>query len=175
MLIGTFFRRPKAPVDMGDGTIYFFLPRDPSAPEGEHVCEVNNNTHIQRLLSIPEGYYIAQDEPSTAAPAAPRPTPQPQPPANTPDNTNPPVNSDPAETTPATPATETTPAAVPEEIAEAAANLVGLSWQAIIAQTKKGGIPKAVLAEALRLEQAKPEDERRSAAVKALTGALEAV
>ena len=40
-------------VEIG-GTEYHFAPQ----PDGAHVAEVSNNGHIQRFLSIPEGYRI---------------------------------------------------------------------------------------------------------------------
>lgn len=41
-----------------DGTTYSFTPD----AHGEHVCEVTNEAHIQRLLLIPEGYEPYGDE-----------------------------------------------------------------------------------------------------------------
>lgn len=40
-------------VDIG-GTEYYFAPND----EGAHVCEVVNEDHADRFLSIPEGYRL---------------------------------------------------------------------------------------------------------------------
>lgn len=40
-------------VEIG-GTEYHFVQQ----PDGAHVAEVSNNGHIQRFLSIPEGYRI---------------------------------------------------------------------------------------------------------------------
>lgn len=37
-----------------DGVVYKFRPNE----KGEHVCEVDNETHAQRLISIVEGYKI---------------------------------------------------------------------------------------------------------------------
>lgn len=181
MLIGSRFHRPKAPIDLG-GQVYFFTPRDPQNPDSEHVCEVSDPEHIQRLLGIPEGYYIAPDQPAKTTATRPQTTPPP-PSATSPatGGESTPPSADAAST--ATDATTTPPVAdppattqvaLPEELQEAAANLVALSWQALSGQVKKGGIPKAVLVEALRLEQAKPEDDRRSAAIKILNHGIEA-
>ncbi len=41
-----------------DGEEYRFAPDS----DGRHVCDVKNSKHIQRFLSIPEGYQIADDE-----------------------------------------------------------------------------------------------------------------
>jgi len=59
MLIACKFKRPKAPVEL-DGNVYFFVPIDPANADSEHVADVENSDHIQRLLGIPEAYYIAR-------------------------------------------------------------------------------------------------------------------
>ena len=192
MLIGSKFKRPKAPIDLGD-KIYFFLPRDPANPDSEHVAEVSDNTHIQKLLAITEGYYIAEQQ--APAPVAPKPTPAPTADGDAATNTatgegEPPAPAaslvagsaseealagDTAATeTPSAPTGSVEAPTVPDDVREAADNLLGLSWQAVGAQVRKGGIPHAVLGEALRIEQGKAEDDRRSAVIKALQQALEA-
>lgn len=64
MLIASRFQRPTAPVELpnanGTTTTYFFKPIDPSVPNSEHVAEVSDPKHIQRLLGIPEGYYVSE-------------------------------------------------------------------------------------------------------------------
>lgn len=195
MLIASKFARPDAPIELGDRT-YFFRPGNPNARPDEHVCEVTDNTHIQRLLSIQEGYYIP--EPVTPPQAAVRP----QVPATDPAGTNPGDQvvqpTDPAaapgasiggqEPQAAGLATAETVAndgesagtgqddaldVDAEEIKAAASKLLELHWQKVIAQLKAGGIPKAVLQEALRQENARSgDDEPRGSVVKALTAAI---
>lgn len=74
MLIASRFQRPNAPVELPnkDGTIarYFFRPIDPASPASEHVAEVADPAHIQRLLGIPEGYYISEHATAIADAAA---------------------------------------------------------------------------------------------------------
>lgn len=60
-------RRGGSFVDMGDGTTYHF--KDDGT--GREVASVTNPAHIQRLLSIPEGYRIPEDQ--LAAMAAQQP------------------------------------------------------------------------------------------------------
>lgn len=70
MLIGCYFKRPKAPVELLNPNItYFFVPIDPNNPDSEHVAEVTDSGHIGRLLSLPEGYYLSNAN-ATAAAAA---------------------------------------------------------------------------------------------------------
>lgn len=166
MLIATRFKRPKAPITI-DGVTYHFLPRDPSNPESEHVCEVADKAHVQRLLGIPEGYYLPDDEPAPATPA-PRPVAQvaPADPAPADDGSTPPP--------PVPPTDAITIAPLDDDQREAAVNLNALSWQGLQAQIKKGGIPVVVLHEALRIEQAKPEEDQRATTLKILTQAIEA-
>ena len=46
----------------GDPTVeYHFTSK---AKDGDHVCDVTDKKHIQQLLSIQEGYEIADDEPA---------------------------------------------------------------------------------------------------------------
>lgn len=51
-------RDPPTEIDL-DGTIYKFKPD----AHGRHVAEVTDKHHIARLLSISEGYQLADDEP----------------------------------------------------------------------------------------------------------------
>lgn len=92
MLIATYFKRPNSPIELpnGDGTFktYFFRPIDPSVDGSEHVADVIDKAHIARLLTITEGYYIANadgllDAAAAAATIKPptAPIPQPEPPA----------------------------------------------------------------------------------------------
>lgn len=64
LLIGTYFRRPNAPIELpnDDGTFtsYFFRPIDPRNPASEHVATVTDPAHQERLLSITEGYYRSE-------------------------------------------------------------------------------------------------------------------
>jgi hypothetical protein len=57
MLIESLFKRPHAPVSLGTRE-YFFRPLD-NNPQSPHVCEVDDPEHIERLLSITEGYKAA--------------------------------------------------------------------------------------------------------------------
>lgn len=54
-------RDPSTTVPMGD-TTYEFKPDE----TGAHVCDVNDNDHIARFLSIPEGYRLPGDAPVPA-------------------------------------------------------------------------------------------------------------
>lgn len=78
MLIESLFKRPNAPVNLG-GRDYFFRPLD-NNPESPHVCDVADQAHAERLLSITEGYRPYSVQPlaraqqvayQTQAPAAP--------------------------------------------------------------------------------------------------------
>lgn len=78
MLIRSKIHRPNAPITIEQST-YFFRPVDGTA-NGPHICEVSNEAHAQRFLSITEGYEafampelarIAPVVPLTAPPAAP--------------------------------------------------------------------------------------------------------
>lgn len=51
-------RDPPTEIDL-DGTVYKFKPDE----HGRHVAEVTDKHHIARLLSISEGYQLADDEP----------------------------------------------------------------------------------------------------------------
>jgi hypothetical protein len=52
-------------VTMNDGTRYAFVPND----DGDYVAEVEDKAHIERFLSIPEGYgvYSADVIPASVA------------------------------------------------------------------------------------------------------------
>lgn len=73
MLIESLIKRPKAPIDMGTKT-YFFRPLDGNA-DSPHVCEVDDEHHAARLLSITEGYRVAVT-PQAFTRAEAKPTPQ---------------------------------------------------------------------------------------------------
>lgn len=53
-LIRSLIHRPHAPIELGNQR-YFFRPID-GTPDGPHVCEVTDPAHVERLLSITEGY-----------------------------------------------------------------------------------------------------------------------
>lgn len=59
-----------------------------------------------------------------------------------------------------------------DETRAAGLRLNELSWQALRGQLEKGGIPREVLAEALRVEEAKPVDDQRATTIKLLKGKL---
>jgi hypothetical protein len=164
MLLASRFNRPKAPIEIGD-KVYYFTPLDPTNPNSEHVCEVADKSHIAKLLAIPEGYYIPEDDEPVTTPAA-----RPKAAATAPVAPPPPVDPPAAPVTPPSGAIEHHD--LPEEIQEAARNLNALSWQALQAQVKKEGIPPQVLREALRIEQEKPEADRRGTTIKILTAAI---
>lgn len=187
MLIGCRFHRPKAPVELANGT-YFFTPIDPSNSESEHVCEVSNLEDAQRLLGIPEGYYIsaAAPIPTTARPVAQQPAAPTGEATSTPNGSSgstPSVattttatndgtvnstatGSDPegSKTTPES----TVPSGLPADLEEAAKNLNALSFQKLTAELKAGGLQEAVVRRALDIELSKPEDDQRATTVKAL-------
>ncbi|MBA0394858.1 hypothetical protein D7U98_05495 [Stenotrophomonas maltophilia] len=184
MLIACKFKRPKAPVEL-DGNVYFFVPIDPANADSEHVADVENSDHIQRLLGIPEAYYIARAQSlQTAtkpvppvAPVAEQDSPPP-PPAGS--STGAGTDAGGSDTTTVTDAGSNEPpaganvaATLPPEIVEAAAQLNGLSWQKLKAELAKGGIAKVVIKAALDLELAKPEPDQRSTTLKVLSQALE--
>lgn len=176
MLIACKFKRPKAPVEL-DGNVYFFVPIDPANADSEHVADVENSDHIQRLLGIPEAYYIARAQSLQTAtkPVPPvatvaeqdSPPPPPPPPAGS--STG--AGTDAGSNEP--PAGANVAATLPPEIVEAAAQLNGLSWQKLKAELAKGGIAKVVIKAALDLEVAKPEPDQRSTTLKVLSQALE--
>ena len=171
MLIACRFKRPNAPVDLGD-KVYFFKPVDPANADSEHVAVVEDNNHIQRLLQIPEAYYIAVTElpPTVAKPVAPASTSV-QTDAGAGTANAPPANDLTGEKTGEGEGnSQNLP---PKELQEQGEALNGLSWQALQAQLKRGGIQKAVIKVALDLELAKPEADQRGTTLKFLTAALE--
>lgn len=182
MLIACKFKRPKAPVEL-DGNVYFFVPIDPANADSEHVADVENSDHIQRLLGIPEAYYIAraqslQTTSKPVPPVAPVADQDPPPPAGSSAGGD--TGTGGADTTTGTDAGSSEPpaganvaATLPPEIVEAAAQLNGLSWQKLKAELAKGGIAKVVIKAALDLELAKPEPDQRGTTLKVLSQALE--
>ena len=169
MLIASRFKRPNAPINLpnADGTTkdYFFRPVDPASPESEHVAEVTDAGHIQKLLSIAEGYYVAEanaalDAAKTLAASGARPVAQPTEPVPAPAQpdaaADQPQPSSDTETQQDDQGTdESTPAG---DVSEAAAALLELSlakFKAALAET-----PKPVLEAALSIETAKGADER---------------
>jgi hypothetical protein len=174
MLIGSRFKRPKAPIELPPNT-YHFLPIDPANPDSEHVCEVTNEDHIQRLLSITEGYYIskAQALPTTSkpAPAAPPANPPAATASNTPpadDKSGNAATGDAATSNNGTDASDTVASGLPVDMEEAAKNLNGLSWQKLKAELGKGGIEVAVVKRALEIELAQPDVDQRVTTIKIL-------
>lgn len=187
MLIASRFQRPNAPVELPnkDGTIsrYFFRPIDPASPASEHVAEVADPAHIQRLLGIPEGYYISEhataiaDAAAAAASTTERPVaPPPADPAGTVDGEQTDTQSDSTEATSETSAAAsdagTTPAdanagtaasdhkgdAVVDDVKIAASNLLSQHPREIKAAL--ANTPAEVRRAALEIEHAKGEDER---------------
>lgn len=58
MIIESIIKRdPPTEIEL-DGTVYKFKPDE----RGRHVADVTDKHHIARLLSIPEGYQLADDE-----------------------------------------------------------------------------------------------------------------
>lgn len=84
MLIRSKIHRPNAPITLDQST-YFFRPVDGTA-NGPHVCEVSNEAHAARLLSIKEGYEAFEvPELARIAPVAPLTVAPPVPPQLTTD------------------------------------------------------------------------------------------
>ena len=174
MLLASKIHRPAAPIVLGHGPeqrTYYFKPIDPQNPNSEHVCEVDNDDDIATLLAIREGYCLAKSR--AAAPVKPAvivpPAPSvPSTPATAATDTAP----EPA--APVDPATAPADQTVVEDpdILAAATKLHELPANAFKAEVKKGGIPKAVLEEALRIEQAKPVDDQRETLISVLGQAI---
>lgn len=179
MLIASRIKRPNAPIDFGE-KVYFFTPVDPRNPDSTHVCDVADNAHIGRLLGITECYYVPDDSELVSAPLASKPiaTAPAAKPVATIAAIEQAANVADAATTQSTAESTAAPTGIvlnelPEEQAEAARNLSALSWQKLKAVLKEGGIAGAVIHEALRLENAKPEEDQRSTNIKVLAQALE--
>lgn len=68
VIIESLFKRPKAPIVLGDQT-YFFTPV--GGPDSAHVAEVTDPDHIGTLLAIKEGYRVYQEPEKKAAVAQP--------------------------------------------------------------------------------------------------------
>lgn len=176
LLIGTYFKRPKAPIQLpnGDGTFttYFFQPVDPANPDSEHVAIVMNAQHQQRLLAIAEGYYISEaqlavDVAKAAAASMSRPQamtapfPTPAPAATTADT--PPPAPEPAPEPNTAPPAETggdsqSDSAPATTDTTAADELLALSLAAFKKAVAEA--PQAVLRAALDIETARGVDER---------------
>ena len=58
LILSKIKRNPGTFIEMADGTRYAFMPND----AGDHVAEVENPKHIERLLSISEGFGIYSGE-----------------------------------------------------------------------------------------------------------------
>ena len=58
LILSKIKRNPGTFVTMQDGTRYAFMPNDAD----DHVAEVENPAHIERFLSIPEGFGIYSGE-----------------------------------------------------------------------------------------------------------------
>lgn len=179
MLIATYFKRPNAPVNLpnADGTTtdYFFRPVHPGNPQSEHVAEVTDPAHIQRLLAITEGYYPANAEAAleaaaksaTAVSVALSKPVAPSPQAAAPAPATPPPDAPPPDAPPP-------PAAAPGADKPAlddgvVAALLALSPSKFKAELE--GADRAVLARALEIETAKGPDERATY-TKALRAAI---
>lgn len=180
MLIASKFARPNAPVELpnGDGTFttYYFRTL-PGAPlNGEHVAEIENAKHIERLLGIPEGYHISvagEAAKAQAAIAASQMRSQP-PVASVPQPVAPPTPETPAGAPPAAPTgTVPAPEATPElvETRAAADALLALPLKDF-----KVALPTAsalVVREAIVIEEGRPEQDQRPTFLRALNAQLQ--
>lgn len=182
LLIGSHFKRPKAPIELpnGDGTFskYFFTPVDPKNPDSEHVALIDNAKHQARLLSIEEGYYISEAQANIEAASAAAATVA-KPTANAAvtdtvtatDAVVATVTSNTtaaAQTTPTEP--EATAALAPNEITDQAKQLLALNLNAFKAALPRTN--KAVIEAALAIESAKSPEEERPTFSKALQTVL---
>lgn len=70
LIVSKIERKGGSRVTIG-GSEYLFEPR---GPKGEHVAEVENRDHIERFLSVPEGF--APYDPEEAKEIMPHPTPE---------------------------------------------------------------------------------------------------
>lgn len=180
MLIASYFKRPKAPVNMpkaGGGTIdYFFTPVDPTNPESEHVADVKDPAHIQRFLQIAEGYYVAEanaaiEALTTAAATTARPAAaivDPPKPSAAPQQEAAPSTPAPSTAAPAAPTSDPAAATATDDDTAAKA-LLALPLAKFKAELKTTS--RAVLAAALAMESDKGNDERATV-VKHLKAAL---
>ncbi|HEY1034560.1 MAG TPA: hypothetical protein VGE09_06225 [Pseudoxanthomonas sp.] len=184
MLIGSRFKRPKAPVEL-PGKTYYFTPVDPNNAESEHVAEVTDTDHIGTLLAIPEGYYVVRsaDVQTTSKPVAKTQAPAPAATVSKPADSTPPADTEKSTTadsgsagaeggTSTPPADDTAVSGLSAELEEAAVNLNALSWQKLQAEINKGDLAPAVLRRAYEIELAKPEDDQRGTTIKILKKAL---
>lgn len=154
MKIAHKFHTEKSRVVELDGTNYHFKPADPANPHSPHVAEVTNEAHIQRFLSIVEGYCIYTTPDATPAATASRPTAQTQ-------------TAPPPESNGISPVDGGgIPAALDTELEEAGKQLNALNWQKLNAELAKGGIDEAVVTRALAIELAKPEADQRDTTIK---------
>lgn len=173
MLIASKIHRPNAPIVLGQGAdqrTYYFRPYEPTNPNSEHVAEVANDDDIATLLAIREGYHIAQSGKAIAAKPASQPAPlapvvTPSAPADT---TAPPVTDSTGQDASITTSLAANVDITDPEIEKAALSLHELGANQFKAEVRKGGIPAAVLGAALRIEQAKAEDDQRETLIKVL-------
>lgn len=174
MRIASKIKRPNAPITIG-GETYFFRPNDPSNPDSEHVAEVENEEHIGRFLSITEGYCVAKSEPMPVAarpakPAAPQKE-APKAPEGAATNTQSADTSGGENKSDETKA-QSEAGGLTEEQQEAANKLNALGVAKMREELAAGAIDPAVIAEALRIEEAKAEDDQRSTTIKLLKAEL---
>jgi hypothetical protein len=182
LIIGTYFRRPKAPVELpnGDGTYttYYFTPVDKNNPNSEHVATVTDAKHQQKLLAIAEGYYISEAQTTAeaahaAANAVAKPHGHVQVPVVQPELGPPVVPVAPESSSPANEATnQASPTGDASGVTAAAQNLLALPLGAF--KTALGDAGRPVLEEALRLEQSQLDDDVRPTYVKAIQAKLKA-
>jgi len=185
LIIGTYFRRPKAPVELpnGDGTFttYYFTPIDKNNPNSEHVAAVTDPKHQQKLLAIAEGYYISEAQTTAeAAHAAAAVLARPKPAGSTDTPATPPAASEPAPV--AADGSSTTPPATEQPTGSASGDASGATGaaQKLLAlplgafKTALSDASRDVLQEALRIEQAQLDDDVRPTYVKAIQAKLKA-
>lgn len=80
LILSKIKRDPGTFITMADNTRYAFMPNE----AGDHVAEVENPKHIERFLSIPEGFGIYSGEviPDSVVTAALEPNSEPDPDAD---------------------------------------------------------------------------------------------
>lgn len=164
MLIACRFKRPHAPVTLGDET-YFFKPIDPANPDSEHVAEVENEEHIGRLLSIAEGYYIAKSAPPlmAARPVAELSVQMTEPAKQDDASADNDAEQKESDSKPVQ--------GLSEEQAEAARKLNALGVRQL-RDALEQDIERVVIEEALRIELAKDENDQRASTIKLLQAKL---